>query len=294
MQVENKTKWEARTDLALEMTENLSETEVEDGISMEVNHSQGGKIKETIIRIKNFHGEQSLGRPCGCYITIEGGDLAGFDENYHKDLSQVLEKRLETMLKSYEHILVVGLGNQDVTSDSLGPAVVKNLYITRHLKKEGLLDHGKTLSAISPGVMAQTGMETGEIIASLVKNIKPDVILAIDALAARNSRRLNKTVQIADTGIAPGSGVGNHRKEITKKTMGVDVIGIGVPTVISVPTLINDALSPYLEEGEEWDVSGSLHPELAEMFVTPKNIDEAVKKISYTISEALNQLAVET
>lgn len=293
MQEENTTIWKTRTDLAVELTENLKETEVEDGISIEVNHGTKANIKETVIRIKNEQGEKSLGKPCGCYITIEGRDLSAPDESYHEDLSGMLSARLKKMLASYEHILVVGLGNQEVTADSLGPAVVKNLFITRHLKQEGLWNKGKTISAISPGVMAQTGMETGEILTSLVKEINPDVIVAIDALAAKNSMRLNKTVQISDTGIAPGSGVGNHRKEITEKTMGKKVIGIGVPTVISVPTIINDAFAPFLEEGEDLNLSQSLNPEVAEMFVTPKNVDEAVKKISYTISEALNQLTVE-
>lgn len=293
MQEKNKINWNTRTDLALELSENLKEMEVEDGISMEINYSRKEKIKETVIRVKNEKGEKALGKPRGSYITIEGEDLSGFDENYHNDLSQILCERLKNLLDSYEHILVVGLGNQEVTSDSLGPMVVKNLYITRHLKREGLLNKGKTLSAISPGVMAQTGMETGEILLSLVKEISPDVIVAIDALAARNSLRLNKTVQISDAGIAPGAGVGNYRKEITEKTMGVKVIAIGVPTVISVPTIVNDALSPYLKEGEELNVGDTLNPELSEMFVTPKNIDEAVKKISFTISEALNKYVME-
>lgn len=292
MQQEDKRNWKIRTDLALELSENLKETEVEDGISMEINWSKKEKIKETVIWVKNERGEKALGKPCGCYITIEGGDLSGSDESYHKDLSKILSKRLNTLLDPYERILVVGLGNQDVTSDSLGPSVVKNLYITRHLKEEGFLTKGKTLSAISPGVMAQTGMETGEIMKSLVKETAPDVIVAIDALAARNSLRLNKTVQISDTGIAPGSGVGNYRKELTERTMGIKVIAIGVPTVISVPTIINDALAPYLKEGEELDIGNSLNEELAEMFVTPKNVDEAVKKISYTVSEAINQFVM--
>lgn len=288
MQEKNAAIWKIRTDLAVELTENLKETEVEDGISMEIN--QQGKLKETVIRIKNKKGEKSLGKPCGCYITLEGEDLSGFDESYHENLTQMLCHRLKKMLEPYEHVLVAGLGNQDVTADSLGPLVIKNLYLTRHLKREGLVEHVKTVSAISPGVMAQTGMETGEILSSLVKEIKPDVIVAIDALAARNSLRLNKTIQISDTGIAPGSGVGNHRKEITEKSMGVKVIAIGVPTVISVPTIVNDVLSPFLKEGEKLNLSDSLNTELAGMFVTPKNVDEAVKKISYTISEALNQV----
>lgn len=309
---ENKINWQIHTDLAVELTENFKEKvekegkgeekretqkkesgswttgemEVEEGISMEIN--QKGRLKETVIWVKNEKGEESLGKPQGCYITIEGENLSSLDESYHEKASEMLKQRLKKLLEPYEHILAVGLGNQDVTADSLGPSVVKNLCLTRHLKKEGWMKGGKTISSIAPGVLAQTGMEVGEILKALVKEIKPEVILAVDALAARNSRRLNQTIQICDAGIAPGSGVGNHRMELTEKTLGVKVIAIGVPTVISVPTLVNDAVSPYLKEGEVLSMEGVLHPELADMFVTPKNVDEAVKKISYTISEAIN------
>lgn len=295
MQGKKRKTWLTRTDLAVELTESLGKTketigemEVEEGITMEMNRD--GYFKETVIRVTNEKGEETLGKPSGCYITLEGEDMSNFDEDYHKKMSKMLRERLKKMLWSYEHILVAGLGNQQVTADSLGPLVLQNLSLTRHLKKEGYLEEEKCISGIAPGVMAQTGMEAGEIIASLVKEISPDVILAVDALAARNSNRLNRTIQISDTGIAPGSGVGNHRMELTEKTLGVKVIAIGVPTVISVPTLINDALSPYMKEGEELMIEDTLAPELAEMYVTPKNVDEAVKKISYTISEAINQV----
>ena len=294
MQAKNKENWQIRTDLAVELTENLGkkretreEVEVEEGITMEINGEE--QVKETVIRIKNEKGEKTLGKPCGCYITLEGEDLSAFDENYHENVSQMLRKRLEKMLASYGHILVVGLGNQQVTADSLGPLVLQNLHLTRHLKREGLWEGERWISGIAPGVMAQTGMEAGEIVRALVKEISPEVVLAVDALAARNVQRLNRTIQISDTGIAPGSGVGNHRMELTEKTLGVKVIAIGVPTVISVPTLVSDALSPYLGEGEELAIEDTMDPALAEMFVTPKNVDEAVKKISYTISEAVNQ-----
>lgn len=295
MQEKKRETWQTRTDLAVELTENLGKTretmgemEVEEGITMEINRE--GHLKETVIRVTSEKGEETLGKPCGCYITLEGEDMSAFDEDYHGKMSEMLKKRLKKMLWSYEQILVAGLGNQQVTADSLGPLVLQNLSLTRHLKKEGYLDEGKCISGIAPGVMAQTGMEAGEILSSLVKEISPDVVLAVDALAARNSNRLNRTIQISDTGIAPGSGVGNHRMELTENTLGVKVIAIGVPTVIAVPTLINDALAPYLKEGEELILEDTLPPELAEMYVTPKNVDEAVKKISYTISEAINQV----
>lgn len=286
--MEKQTIWMPRTDLAMELTEGLEEREVEDGIFMEIRQDDKARIKETIIRIKNEKGSKRLGKPMGTYLTMEGEDLSLPDENYHKELSLCLAKRLKKMVCSYSHILVVGLGNHKITSDSLGPSVVENLYVNRHLQKEGLVKNGKTLSAFVPGVMGQTGMEAGEILKGVVEQIKPDLLLVIDALAAKNVLRLHKTIQLCDTGIAPGSGVGNHRQEINEHTMGIPVLSMGVPTVISVPTIVNDVWSHF--SGEEESSVGKLLPnELAEMYVTPKNVDEAVKKISFTISEAIHR-----
>ena len=285
-------KWKSRTDLALEITENLEETELEDGVSIQINYNYNHKIKETIIKILNEEGEKTIGKPKGSYITIEGEDLSDPDDSYHKEMSLILSKRLKLMLKDYNHIFVAGLGNEQITSDSLGPKVVNNLFVTRHLMKANLIEKARVVSSLVPGVMGQTGIEAVEIICGIIKEIKPDVVLVIDALAARNVQRLNKTIQICDTGISPGSGVGNHRKEISKKTLGIDVIAVGVPTVISVPTLVNDALSILNEEDEEMNLGQYMMPEIFDMYVTPKNIDEAVKKISYTISEAINQIVI--
>lgn len=289
----NRDKWESRTDLALEMTETLEETEIGEGISIQTKYNDKKTMKETIIRILNEQGEKIIGKPKGTYITIEGDDLSEPDEAYHKEMSSFLSARLKKILEKYNCIFVIGLGNQKITSDSLGPNVVNNLFITRHLLKEGVLRHARSVSALIPGVMGQTGIEAAEIIKSVVKEVKADVILVIDALAARNVQRLNRTIQICDTGISPGSGVGNHRQEISTKTMNVDVIAIGVPTVISVPTLVNDALSVLTEDADEMNLKHYILPELLDMYVTPKNIDEAVKKIGYTISEAINQIVIE-
>ena len=285
-------KWKSRTDLALEITESLQETEIEDGVSIQISHNYNRKIKETLIRILNEKGEQTIGKPQGTYITIEGDDLSDPDESYHKEMSLFLAKRLKQILHGYKHILIAGLGNDQITSDSLGPDVVKNLFVTRHLIEKGMIKKARIISALAPGVMGQTGIEAGEIIKGVVQEIKPDAVVVVDALAARNVQRLNKTIQICDTGIAPGSGVGNHRKEISKNTIGIDVIAIGVPTVISVPTLVNDALSVLTEEAEDMNLKRYIVPEMIDMFVTPKNIDEAVKKISFTISEAINHIVI--
>lgn len=204
--------------------------------------------------------------------------------------------------------MVAGLGNREVTPDALGPFVIDNLYVTRHLLQEGIISKSVEISAIAPGVMAQTGMESVTILKALVKEIKPELLIVIDALAARESDRLNKTIQLADTGITPGSGVGNHRNAINKESVGIPVLAIGVPTVIAVPTIVNDAMDVMVSaigkqatknvlkkfnEEERYQLACEMvTPYLEDMFVTPKDIDEAVKRISYTISEAINQAAL--
>ena len=192
---------------------------------------------------------------------------------------------------------MVGLGNAGITADALGPHVVENLRMTRHIIREyGLrgIDHEKMhrVSGIVPGVMAQTGMETAEIIQGVVAETKPDVVVAIDALAARSVRRLNRTIQITDTGIHPGSGVGNHRNGLTEDNLQVKVIGIGVPTVVDAATIVLDSMAHLLDALEEAEQKEFLEemiaPNLYSMFVTPKDVDETVKYLSFTISEGLN------
>ena len=271
-----------RTDLALELKEEKNIGSAQSGIIVKTRIDTTNHIKETKIIIKNKKGEDSLGKPKGTYITIEAKDLSTNDGSFHKEMSEALFLNLKEMLNKKKKIL----GNADVTADSLGPKVVNNLYITRHLQKEGIGNYQFELSAIAPGVMAQTGIETSEILESLADRIKPDVVIVIDALAARSYSRLNKTIQISDTGIAPGSGVGNHRNEITQHTIGVPVLAIGVPTVISVPAIIHDVFGEKSLE----NVSENIDEEFISMHVTPKNIDESMKRISYTISEGINHL----
>ena len=256
-----------RTDLALELKEEKNIGSAESGIIVKTRIDTANHIKETKILIQNKKGERSLGKPKGSYITIEAGDLSSNDGSFHKEMSEALFLNLRQLLGKRKKILIAGLGNANVTADSLGPKVVNNLCITRHLQKEGIGKYQFELSAIAPGVMAQTGIETSEILESLAAKIKPDVLIAIDALAARSSSRLNKTIQISDTGIAPGSGVGNHRNEITEHTIGVPVFAIGVPTVISVPAIIHDLFGEQpVENGYE-----NIDEEFISMHVTPKN-----------------------
>lgn len=297
-----------RTDLAVEMREDIQREEPVHGVHVMTKNNGDTDIKEVRIVVENDEGAMCLGKPIGTYITLESEHLREFDEGFHKPMMEVLTKHLRQFIGNKKRIMVAGLGNREVTPDALGPYVIDNLYVTRHLLAEGLISKSVEVSAIAPGVMAQTGMETVMILKALAKEIKPELIIVIDALAARNSDRLNKTIQLADTGITPGSGVGNHRNAINQESVGVPVLAIGVPTVISVPTIVNDAMDVMIHalgkqgtknalkkfnEEERYQLACEMvTPYLENMFVTPKDIDEAVKRISYTISEAINQAAL--
>ena len=284
------------------------------GVKVEEQSDKQKEIYTTIVHIETENGAKAMGKPVGIYITIEAPNMSSPDEGYHCEISIEFAKHLRKMLgKERDSILVVGLGNREVTPDALGPNVVNNLHITRHMIKEyGRLpsDVEKTgeISAIVPGVMGQTGMETLEIIKGVVQETHPKVVIAVDALAARSTRRLNRTIQITDTGINPGSGVGNHRNAINEETVGVPVIAVGVPTVVDAATIVNDTMEELIEQMDHSEnmqrLGGTLgtldqaekhqmireliSPHLNTMFVTPKDIDETVKYLSYTISEGLN------
>lgn len=307
-----------RTDLALETKEKFDSDNVEvKGVTLTEEYDETNEITTTIVEVKTERGAKIMGRPVGTYITIEAPGLTEPDEGIHEEISIKLGERIKDLLpeKKELKVLVVGLGNRQVTPDAIGPNVVDNLYVTRHLIKE----YGKyalnlsgnyMVSAVVPGVMAQTGMETAEIVRGIVKETSPDCIIVVDALASRSTKRLNRTIQIADTGIQPGSGVGNHRKGINIETVGIPVIGVGVPTVVDAATIVNDTMENLMKameeskstsgisdiyssynEVEKYDLIRELiAPNLNGMFVTPKNVDETVKRISFTISESLNML----
>lgn len=318
-------KYSIRTDLALEEKERFEEENVEvQGVVLEEEYDEEREIRTTMVKIKTENGAKTMGKPVGTYITMEAPNLAVPDEGYHREVSVKIAECVEKLLKGKWKkrskdedisILMVGLGNREVTPDALGPYVADNLNITRHIVREyGKYAMGEDevtlVSALVPGVMAQTGMETAEIVRGVVAETKPDVILVVDALAARNSKRLNRTIQIADTGISPGSGVGNHRNAITEDSIGIPVIAIGVPTVVDAATIVNDAMENLMKEMEHSEalkgvgvvlqgyhaaekyelVRQLISPHLNGMFVTPKDIDDTVKRISFTISEGLNLL----
>ena len=314
-------KYNIRTDLALEEKERFESDQVEvQGVVLEEEYDKEREIRVTTVRIETENGAKTMGKPVGTYLTIEAPNLSSPDEGLHREVSEELAKYLIEVMKKIipesEHdkeVLVIGLGNRQATPDALGPYVADNLNVTRHIVKEygkyaALEEMNCVVSAIVPGVMAQTGMETAEIIKGVVRETKPDLLIVIDALAARNSRRLNRTIQIADTGINPGSGVGNYRNAITKETIGVPVIAIGVPTVVDAVTIVSDTMENLLSaletseslkgvglvlggysEAEKYELIKELiAPNLNSMFMTPKDIDETVKRLSYTISEGLN------
>ena len=289
-----------RTDLALAATERFTEENVEiRGVEISEDYDEEKDVRTTVVKITTENGARTMGRPQGNYITIEAPGLSMSDGDYHREISEKLALHLKKLihLEREQSILVVGLGNSAITADSLGPHVVDNLYITRHMIREyGLKSMGKErmhrVSGIIPGVMAQTGMETSEIVQGIVAETKPDVVIAIDALAARSTRRLNRTIQITDTGINPGSGVGNHRVGLTEENLQVKVIGIGVPTVVDAATIVRDSMAHLLDALEETEqkefLEEMISPHLHTMFVTPRDVDETVKYLSYTISEGLN------
>ena len=282
-----------RTDLALEARESVEETKREvRGVEISENYDEETEVKVTKVMIRTKNAARDLGKPMGTYITLEAPAMLEADEDYHREISETLAEQLKTVIPNSEKeqsVLVVGLGNREVTADALGPNVVDNLFVTRHV----ILEYGKAaynrtkmnlVSSIVPGVMAATGMETAEIVKGVVEQTKPDVVIVIDALAARSTKRLNRTVQITNTGIHPGSGVGNHRSALTKESLGVPVIAIGVPTVVDAATIVNDALEKASDSCRESKVLA----ELNNMYVTSKDIDATIKRLSFMISEAIN------
>lgn len=315
-------KYSVRTDLALEEKERFESDNVEiPGVVLDEEYDKEMEIRITRVKVETENGAKIMGKPVGVYLTIEAPNMSVPDDDYHREVSVKLSGFIRELIQGREldtedlSVLVVGLGNRKVTPDALGPYVADNLCVTRHIVKEygkyamGM-EHARLVSAIVPGVMGQTGMETLEIVKGVVNETKPDLVIAIDALAARNTKRLNRTIQIADTGIHPGSGVGNHRNGLTKESVGIPVIGIGVPTVVDAATIANDTMENLIDalessemlkgvgdvlrtynSAEKYElVKELISPHLNGMYVTPKDEDDLVKQISYTISEALNML----
>lgn len=303
-----------RTDLAIEAAkiyekENKKEA---DGIIVREIDKENNKV--TIVKVLNENGSEKIGKPIGSYITMEIPEFTAYDGKMMNSSSEVLGKVLKDFLKinKNDNILVVGLGNIKVTPDALGPRVIEKIMVTRHLSEvmpDAIDDTVISTCALSPGVLGVTGIETFEIIKSIVDNIKPSMVICIDALASQKTERVNRTIQISDSGINPGAGVNNFRKSICKESLGVKVVAIGVPTVVHAYTIANDAIDLVLdsliekaEKGKEFYnmlksidkdekkilIKEVLDPLLGEMIVTPKEVDLMIDSLSKIIANALN------
>lgn len=290
--------FQIRTDLALEARESITEGECElRGVRVEECYQEEKDIRVTKVMIDTKNAAKVMGKPVGVYVTMEAPAMVEPDEDYHREISESFAEELLNLIPDGDRelsVLVVGLGNREVTADALGPQVVDNLFITRHVVKE----FGKAayncskmnqVSSMEPGVMAKTGMETAEIIKGVVSQTNPDVLIVIDALAARSTKRLNRTIQISNTGIQPGSGVGNHRNALTEEELGVPVIAVGVPTVVDAATIVGDALKKWMDEETDNKFDSRLaFAELNNMYMTGKDIDAVIKRVSFTLSEGIN------
>lgn len=303
-----------RTDLAIEakeIYEKENRTPIE-GVETEIYTS--GEIKVQKVKVTNEKGEKVIGKPIGTYVTFEIPEITYYDDEVMDDIALELSKTLAGMFNIQDSMtaLVVGLGNWNVTPDALGPKVISKVMITRHLKQliPNNIDEGiRPVCGISPGVLGITGIETGEIIRGVVDKVSPDVIICIDALASRKMDRVNRTIQIGNTGISPGSGVGNKRMEISMKTLGVPVIAIGVPTVVDAATMANDTIDLVLDQMIKQTKMGSkfydmlksidkdekqklieevLDPYVGDLMVTPKDVDMVIDSLSQIIANGIN------
>ena len=309
-----------RTDLAVEEREKVRESGSEaSGIQVREWENEKAGIHVTEVFVRDAAGEAALGKPVGTYLTLEAPALAKKDDDYHKEVSEELASLFRGMFADHGleeeklgrpvRMLVVGLGNPEATPDALGPKVLEHLQATRHLAMEYGEEFCKKygypiLSGITPGVMAQTGMETAEIVKGVVEETKPDAVIVVDALAARSAGRLGVTVQLSDTGIQPGSGVGNHRSGLTEETLGIPVFAVGIPMVVGAAAIVYDTVGAMTEvlrersghEKEElYDlVREILKPDLGPMYVTPHDIDERVGFLSYMVSEAIHGVLFQT
>lgn len=303
-----------RTDLAVEAREIYAKESNGNPEGVEYNEYKIGDVNVVDVKITNDTGERNMGKPMGTYITLDLPEFAHYDGEVMDEVSKAMAQSLEGLVKLEDSMtaLVVGLGNWNVTPDALGPKVISKLMITRHLKElvPDSIDEGvRPVCAIAPGVLGITGIETGEIIRGVVDKIKPNLIVCIDALASRKMERVNKTIQIGNTGISPGSGVGNKRMEISQRTLGVPVIAVGVPTVVDAATMANDTIDLVLDAMIKEANAGSkfyemlksidknekgrmirevLDPYVGNLMVTPKEVDMIIDSLARIIANGIN------
>ncbi|MDY4517227.1 MAG: GPR endopeptidase [Candidatus Spyradocola sp.] len=276
-----------RTDLAMEAREAAGEIE---GVEME--QKKEGKATVTRVRVNTEQGARAIGKPIGTYVTIE---QSGFAQTRSSALTRCIGQQLKQLLGEVRPggALVVGLGNRELTPDSLGPRVMQHILVTRHLFTQlpELLDERvQPVSVLAPGVMGSTGMETGEVVQAVVQRVRPGYVVVVDALAARSTSRILNTVQLTDAGVSPGSGVGNHRDALTRETLGVPVVAVGVPMVVHASTILRDALDRIAgQSGAELDLGALLRDMDGEnLVVTPVMIDEAVRSVAALLAEGID------
>ena len=274
--------------------------------------NDSNNIKVSKVKVLDEKGEEAIGKPVGTYVTIDIKNLkfAGEEEIQisSKSVTKELNELIEKHISKEDGILIVGLGNKEVTPDALGPKVVQDIDITRHLltyAPQILKEGTRPVSAVSPGVLGTTGIETLEIIKGIVDNVKPKLLIVIDSLASKSVERISSTIQIADTGIVPGAGVGNKRKELSANTLGIPVIAIGVPMVVDLATITDDCLdlfitklqqeaksNDYLNKLKEQDnyeeIKNALIPNNFNMIVTPKEIDDLIENMGSVVARGIN------
>lgn len=283
-----------RTDLALEAFDGQNQSHFP---GVDVHRWETGGVTLTEVVIPDAAASDSLGKPVGRYLTLESPLLRKRDPEVRSAMSSLLAEELTRLLSEHAGdgcALVIGLGNRSITPDALGPAVIDRTLVTRHLSDHlCALSDLRPVCAIAPGVLGATGIETMDVVDSLVKLLSPCAVICVDSLAARDSGRIGSTLQLTDTGIQPGAGVGNHRRALTRDTIGAPVIAIGMPTVVYAATLARDALA-WLDHQADTDAlagmeRGLLSSELGEMIVTPREIDTLIQDAAGIIASGINR-----
>ncbi len=286
-----------RTDLAMESAGRYDG----DKSGIRVQNWEEGEISRTTVNIDTEEAACRLGKQRGAFVTICCDNLPKCGADTRQRVAELMSDALRDMLPGQGEILVIGLGNRRVTADALGTRVVESTLVTRHLRQnvpDDLKGRLRSVCAAAPGVLGVTGMETAEMVQGIVEHVKPTAVIAIDALAAMETARIGTTVQITNTGISPGSGVGNHRLGLTLDTLGIPVIAIGVPMVVYASTIAKDALSILLKElqmpfSDHTDAVDALTDRvsahtLGEMVVTPREVDELLSNLAEVLSMGIN------
>lgn len=284
-----------RTDLAMEAVgpDGIRGESRYPGVKVSIWEEGGIQITEVVI--EEEAGARMLGKPLGRYITLECGTVKNGDPEARRAVSSLLAEELSRMLPDGDApVMVVGLGNRQVTPDSLGPMTVDRTLVTRHIFQElpdSVDDRMQPVCAIAPGVLGVTGIETLEMVSALVERVKPRAVIAIDSLAAREVARVGTAIQLTDTGIQPGSGVGNHRRALNREAVGAPVVAVGVPTVIYASTIVRDALAKLGGEPEDLDklTDEMLKNATGDMIVTPREVDDLVSDVAGMVALGINQ-----